>query len=137
MTDASATRPLTDQERHLAEWMLVHGSPDAARYIEQLDRTEATRWQCPCGCASINFAVSGPPIVPADAFVLGDYLVGESDDVFGIFIFQAEGWLAGIEVYGLANDAPKTLPAPAMLHKAHFGGPAAAHTTTDPQASPP
>ena len=120
MTEAATTRPLTEQERRLARWMLEHGSPEAAHFIEQLDHAEATSWRCVCGCASFNFKVAGRTEAPPGVNILGDYLVGTGDDTFGVFIFQSEGVLSGVEVYSLAADAPSELPEPDQLRPSDF-----------------
>ncbi len=109
------SRPLTSNEEQLVRWMLENGKPGARAFLPQLDRTQVTDWHCPCGCASINFSVDGlsepsgelPTI--AD-FAIADFIFGSVQDLSGIFIFQKSGVLAGLEVYGLAGDAPKTLP---------------------------
>ena len=36
-------------------------------------------------------------------------------DLSGIFVYEKQGFLAGLEVYGLAGDAPKVLPSPDAL----------------------
>jgi hypothetical protein len=41
---------------------------------------------------------------------LGDFVFGTGEDLSGIFVFEQGGVLAGVEVYGLAGYAPKTLP---------------------------
>lgn len=110
-----ATRPLTDRERNLAQWMLEHGSPEASAFQAQLAHAEATTWRCPCGCASFNFKVEGKPEAPPGVHILGDFVVGEGDGMFGIFIFESGGTLSGLEVYSLAAEAPPVLPAPEQL----------------------
>lgn len=120
MTEVIETRPLSEKERRLALWMLKHGTPEAARFMEQLDRAEATRWRCACGCASFNFKVDGELEAPPEVNILGDYMVGDGDAMFGIFIFQSEGVLSGVEVYGLAADPPHVLPEPEELRPADF-----------------
>jgi hypothetical protein len=35
----------------------------------------------------------------------------------GIFVFEKDGMLAGLEVYGLAGDAPKSLPVSESLRR--------------------
>lgn len=120
MTVAIETRPLSEKERRLALWMLEHGTPEAARFMGQLDRAEATLWRCACGCASFNFKVDGEPEAPPGVNILGDYMVGDGDAMFGIFIFQREGVLSGVEVYGLVADPPHVLPEPEELRPADF-----------------
>jgi hypothetical protein len=47
--------------------------------------------------------------------VIADFLFGGDTDLCGIFLFAQEERLAGLEVYGLAVDAPKTLPTSDLL----------------------
>ncbi len=115
MSEAVATRPLTEHERRLAQWMLEHGGSEASRFLPQLARAEATSWRCVCGCASFNFKVAGESEAPAGVNILGDFVAGEGQESFGVFIFQSGGILSGVEVYGLAADAPQTLPEPERL----------------------
>jgi len=35
--------------------------------------------------------------------------------VSGIFLYESKGILSGLEVYGLAGEAPKSLPEPEVL----------------------
>jgi hypothetical protein len=44
--------------------------------------------------------------------ILADFEFGDDDHLCGAFVFQQNGWLAGLEVYGLAIDAPQRLPYP-------------------------
>lgn len=120
MNEAPSTRPLTEHERELARWMLEHGKPEALQYIEQLAGAEATSWRCVCGCASFNLKITGKPEAPPGVNILGDYVVGEANDCFGIFIYQSEGILSGVEVYSLAAEAARTLPQPHQLRPANF-----------------
>jgi len=108
-------RPLTAHERSLARWLLEHGTPEAEAFLSQLDAAEVTPWRCKCGCASINFQIQGHPIAPPGVHILSDYLFGGGDDLGGIFIFESGGLLSGLEVYGLAGDAPHFLPCPEGL----------------------
>jgi hypothetical protein len=109
-----ADRPLTFAERDLARWMLEHGEPGASVFLEQLARAHVVA-RCPCGCASIDLGVSGERTPSGGLRILGDYVFGSDDEVSGTFIFEKEGVLAGIEVYGLAGEAPTTLPTPGSL----------------------
>lgn len=115
MTESAATRPLTTQELRLAQWMLENGGPEAPDFLSQLARAEASTWRCACGCASFNFKVEGKPEAPAGVNILGDFIAGEGEDMFGIFIFESGGILSGLEVYSLAAEAPQVLPAPEQL----------------------
>ena len=108
-------RPLTEAERQLARWMLEHGASDATGYLVQLESAEVTSWRCQCGCASIMFQIQGHAKAPPGVDILGDFLTGEGEDLSGAFIYSSVGLLKGIEVYGLAGDAPHVLPQPEDL----------------------
>jgi hypothetical protein len=90
--------------------MLEHGKQEAALLLPQLALARATSWRCPCGCASFNLAVEGRPIVEGHMRIVADFIFGPVDEPSGIFLFEKGGVLAGLEVYGLAGDAPKSLP---------------------------
>jgi len=108
-------RPLTETEKTLAQWMLEHGTPEAASFLSQLELAEATPWKCECGCASFNFQIRGRDPAPPGVHILGDFIFGTREDLCGAFIFESGGILSGLEVYGLAGDAPKQLPTPLEL----------------------
>jgi hypothetical protein len=95
--------------------MLEHGDPEAATFLPQLDAAEVTPWKCKCGCASINFRIRGHPEAPPGVHPIADFIFGEGDTVSGIFVYEKNGILSGLEVYGLAGDAPKSLPQPEEL----------------------
>lgn len=115
------TRPLTDAERTLARWMLENGAAEAHDYLAQLELAEATSWVCPCGCASFNFRIKGKPEAPPGVHILAEFLVGSGENLSGIFIFASEGILSGVEVYGLAGEAPHVLPSPEELRRYEAG----------------
>jgi len=108
-------RPLTDAERQLTRWMLEHGIPQAKDFLPQLEAAEVTPWRCPCGCASINFQIKGYSKAPPGVHILGDFVFGSEGNESGIFIYESGGILSGLEVYGMAGDAPKSLPSPELL----------------------
>lgn len=90
--------------------MLENGTDEAQSFVAQLERAEVTPWKCRCGCASFNFQIKGCPEAPPGVNILGDFLLGEGDCLSGVFIFESGGLLSGVEVYGIAGDAPTTLP---------------------------
>lgn len=110
MDNPTANRALTSEELRLARWMLEHGTDEASAFLPQLDLAEVTSWKCPCGCASINFQIQGKPLPPPEVNILGDYVVGEGNDISGAFIFESGGLLSGIEFYSLGGDALQALP---------------------------
>jgi hypothetical protein len=116
MSDADGDRrPLTTDERRLVQWMLEQSGPGGLEFLRQLELACVSSWHCPCGCASINLIVDGQPPPSGNVHPLADFVFGEGDGVSGIFVFERGGVLAGVEVYGLAGDAPKSLPPPTSL----------------------
>jgi len=112
---AMSNRQLTQEERDLVRWMLEHGEPEAASFLTQVDRALVTPWRCACGCASFNLSVQGLPDPEGGLHILGDFVFGSPDELSGVFVYERAGVLSGLEVYGLAGDAPQTLPAIASL----------------------
>ena len=108
-------RALTTDEYRLARWLLERGKPEVLKYLPQLDRARVTPWKCPCGCASIHFAIDGCPASSGGMENLGDFVFGEGDDINGIFTYAQNGILGGIEVYGLPGAASKFLPLPEAI----------------------
>jgi hypothetical protein len=106
----SMSRPLTSAEEQLVRWMLEHGKPEARAFLSQLELAQVTDWHCPCGCASIIFSVEGFPEPSGGLHPLADFVFGSGEDYSGIFVYEQSGVLAGLEVYGMAGDAPKSLP---------------------------
>jgi hypothetical protein len=108
-------RSLTEVEVRLIRWMLDHGEPGAAGFLAQLNQAEVTPWRCPCGCASINFSIQGQPNPSGGMNVIADFVFGTDKELSGIFIYEVNGILAGLEVSGYSGDAPKSLPSPEEL----------------------
>ena len=121
MNNIISNRPLTPAEYELAYYMLTHGYPDGQDFLGQLEQAEITPWRCECGCASVNFQIKGHPEAEPGVHFLGDFYCGSNDAPSGIFIFESGGLLSGIEVYGMAGDAPKTLPAASELRAFYEG----------------
>ena len=107
---SSLNRQLTSEEHALVHWMLELGKPEAASFLPQLEQALVTSWQCRCGCASFNFFVPGHPEPTGGMKPLADFVFGSTNDLSGIFVYEQAGVLSGLEVYGLAGDAPKALP---------------------------
>jgi hypothetical protein len=106
----SMNRQLTLAEGQLIRWMLEHGNSDARAFLPQLEKAYVTPFRCPCGCASINLSIDGLPEPSGGMHILSDFIFGTDGELSGIFVWEQSGVLAGLEVYGLAGAAPKTLP---------------------------
>jgi hypothetical protein len=106
-------RPLTEQEQALVRWLLEHGNPDAASYLPQLAKAWVVS-RCPCGCASIDFAIGGTvPSAGSGMHILSDYVWQADDGAHcGVFAFSCGGLLAGLEVWSADGmGAVSLLPA--------------------------
>jgi hypothetical protein len=103
-------RSLTPEEGQLIRSMLEHGNTEARAFLSQLENAKATSWRCPCGCASINLVIDGQPEPSGGLRILADFIFGTDADLSGVFVFEKSGVLAGLEVYGLAGEAPRSLP---------------------------
>jgi hypothetical protein len=100
-------RPLTTDEAALVRWLLEHGNPDAAAFLPQLAGARVVS-RCPCGCASINFAIGGTAApVGTGTHVLSDYVWQAPDGSHcGVFAFACGGQLAGLEVWTADGVGP-------------------------------
>ena len=107
-------RKLSTDEYDLIQWMLQHGSREPQRFLEHLAIARVVS-RCSCGCASVDLAVPGQRTPDGGLRVIGDFLFGDDTSLCGAFGFEKGGLLAGLEVYGLAVDAPRALPRPADL----------------------
>ena len=65
--------------------------------------------------ASFNFKVRDIPAAPPGVHILGDFVFHDGSNIAGIFIYSSKGILSGLEVTGMAGDAPRVLPAPQQL----------------------
>ena len=63
----------------------------------------------------MRFQIQGHPTAPPGVHILGDFLIGEGDQLSGVFIYSSGGFLSGIEFYSMASDAARQLPRPEDL----------------------
>jgi hypothetical protein len=101
----------------LCRHLLEHGELEAKTFLPQFEQAQVTPWRCSCGCASINFSVQGRLQPSGGIHPIADFLFGTEENLSGIFVFEQSGVLAGLEVYGLAGDAPKSLLSPESLRQ--------------------
>lgn len=105
VTRSFSPRALSGQERSITRWLIEHASSseaDKKKYLAELEQATVVGI-CGCGCASVDFAISGvraEPSAPLDPF--GDYIT--KDRRFGVFVFSKHRMLAGIEIYSLQGD---------------------------------
>jgi hypothetical protein len=118
MTEKPATiaedRPMTDEERTIAEYLLRHaGAPEALAFVPQLDSARVIG-RCSCGCPTIDLAIP-PELRVADApaeRLLADASAKVAGKTVGAMMFQYEGLLTMLEVYRLEDfsEEPFGLP---------------------------
>jgi hypothetical protein len=117
ITTIPERRALTAHERSLVRWLLEHGEPEAHAFLLQL-ADAIVIGRCSCGCATIDFGVGERHAPTTDPMgILADYIWRDHQShVFGVFVFEREGLLAGLEVYSVDGLADATqLPQPEQL----------------------
>ena len=79
--------------------------------MEQLERARVIRL-CACGCASIDFAIGNKRPVHFAMRVLSDYQWhNEQNELFGAFVFEQDGLLAGLDLWSIdGQGTPNVLP---------------------------
>lgn len=108
---ASLNRPLNPEERALCEWLIAHGSHEAAKYAAQLDRVTVVG-RCTCGCPTVDLAVDGKSTSGASE-IIGD-AVGDSGGVpVGVVLHCRQGQLSELEVYPF-DDQKGSFPLPTL-----------------------
>ena len=115
-------RPLTTEEATLVQWLLEHGYPDGPTFLSQLAFCRVVS-RCPCGCASIDFAIDGAvPPAGAGMNILADYQWQADDGAhLGVFVFAKAGLLAGLEIWSVDGlNAASTLPLVGQLQPLVF-----------------
>jgi hypothetical protein len=116
-------RPLTPEEESLVRWLLEYGTPEAPGFLPQLRQARVVS-RCPCGCASIDFAVGGRRPPPAAGMqILADHLWQDAGGHrFGVFVFAKDGVLAGLEVWSVDGLAvASALPGVEVLQPVRAG----------------
>jgi hypothetical protein len=109
-------RPLSQPERELVGWLLSHGTAEGQQFLSQLADAEVAS-HCACGCASIDFAIAGKRPATFAMRVLSDYQWRDGEGhLFGAFVFEQDGLLAGLDLWSIDGAAtPRTLPPIASL----------------------
>ena len=107
-------RPLTPEEKQLAEHLLRHVAPPEARtFIPQLEHARVTG-RCSCGCPTVDLTV--PPefrvMNPPPDRPLADATGRVANKLVGLMLFQNGGLLSLLETYRLedVSDDPFGLP---------------------------
>jgi hypothetical protein len=109
-------RPLSVEEYTIVEWLLEHGDGDNAMFLDQLEQARVARL-CGCCCASIDFAVNSERPQDFAMRFLSDYQWrDEHGNLFGIFVFEQDGLLAGLDLWSIdGGRTPHAIPRIAQL----------------------
>ena len=108
-------RALTGQEEELLAWLLKHGNDRALSHLESIPHVRVIA-HCPCGCASIDFAVNGNTPTEHGMEIVSDYLwQSEAGAQNGVFVFLKQNHLAGLEVWSHDGAETPGLPRIDML----------------------
>ena len=107
-------RPISREERTIAEWLLLHSKPSAFSFLPQLDGARVTG-QCSCGCPTVDLQVADgtSPAHPQENPV-GAALGEVNGNTVGIMLLQSGGYLACLEVYDL-SDIPHPYGLPELM----------------------
>jgi hypothetical protein len=111
MSIAIEPRPLSPEERALAEFLLSVEFPGRDELKSQLESAEVVGL-CECGCGTVDLAIGGPAVravcsepVPVEAY-------GSALDVL---LFVREGLLCLIEIVDYEDKRPLPYPRPEDL----------------------
>ena len=105
-------RPLTPEECGLLGWLLNHGTPEAAQYLEQLPLVSVVS-RCACGCPTIDLAVSGraAPLSSPTTILADAQGVSPEGVRVGVIVHGRQGLISELEIYSLAgHEAKFSLP---------------------------
>lgn len=111
-------RELTEGERTMLDWLAHNPTSDTIIPLHELVEISVAA-QCPCGCASIDFAIKGVAVEGSGMQVVADYLyISEQNNLNGCFLFLVNGHIAGIEVWSVdGGETPAVLPPPEKLYR--------------------
>jgi hypothetical protein len=96
-------RPISSEERAIAEWLLRHSKPPALSFLPQLDGARVTG-QCSCGCPTVDLRVAeGTPQAQPKKNPIGKGLGEVNGNMVGVMLLQNCGYFSCLEVYDLSD----------------------------------
>jgi len=109
-------RPLKAEEATLLRWLIAHGTGEAVRYADQVDRVHVVS-ECTCGCPTIDLALDDQPRPTEGGSLIISDVVGTTSDGVGVgVILHVRGEaLSELEVYAHGAKTPSSLPRPKEL----------------------
>jgi hypothetical protein len=111
-----ANRPLNAEEAALLRWLIAHGTSEAPRYADQIDRVRVVS-ECTCGCPTIDLALDDQPRATEGGSQIISDVVGKTPEGVGagVILHVRGGALSELEVYAHGAETPSTLPRPEDL----------------------
>lgn len=112
-------RALTPAEFALLEWLLAHGTPEAANYAAQLARVSVVA-RCTCGCPTLDLALDGKDSRTVGISMILAEASGHSPEgvAVQVMLHAREGELSELEVISVDETKIFSLPVPEMLSMA-------------------
>ena len=109
-------RSLSLTELRLLEWLLAHGTVEAANYAAQISRASVVS-RCTCGCPTLDLALDGKGSPTAGCSMIPAEAGGRSPEgvPVNVVLHACEGGLSELEVIALDGTKGFGMPAPDML----------------------
>ena len=113
-------RDLQPDERQVLDVLLSRDFAGRDELREQAQSVRVSGLSCSCGCPSINLAVdrSAAP-APISGMVVDGVGIDASGKMVSALLFVTDGYLAQLEIYGLADNA-YGMPTPASFELAEW-----------------
>jgi hypothetical protein len=109
-------RPISEQEAAIVEWVLAHGTLEGPLdHLREGIRRLRVVARCTCGCASVDFAVSGQS---ARARRVAEAMGQDSSGrMSGVIVWEQGGRVSGLEIYDCEPGSSAELPAVESLRR--------------------
>jgi hypothetical protein len=111
MADLPTSRPLSERERELLDFMLTADFPGRDELRTQASRAEVC-WECDCGCGTVNFELKEPCTralarepIPVEAY----------REFLDVLLFVRGGFLSSLEIVDYLDQRPVKYPSPKEL----------------------
>jgi hypothetical protein len=106
MEKLTNSRPLTERERELLEFMLTADFQGKSELKTQVNSAEVS-WECDCGCGTVNMEVKEPCIRAATHEPIPVEAYGKGVDVL---LFVRQGLLSSLEIVDHGDARPLPYP---------------------------
>lgn len=109
-------RPLSAEEFRLLDWLLAHGSAEAANYAAQLSHARVVS-RCACGCPTLDLALDGKTRPTVGVSLILAEAAGHSPEgvPVNLILHARVGELSELEVVAVDQTRRFSLPVPERL----------------------